>query len=111
MHEGNAFAVHIELRFAITQHLRTFAGEIGACGIDVIHADAKMMNATFWVAFEKFRDRRIGSRGLHQLDPGVAEIDVGHAHTLLFVDVDVADFQAVSVKQALGGDVEAGDYY
>ena len=56
MHKRDALAMHIGLRLAVTEHLRAFAREFGARGIDVIHADAEMMNAAPGIAFKKFGD-------------------------------------------------------
>ena len=42
---------------------------------DAVDREAEMMDAAFGILLEKLRDRRIGSRRLHELDLRVAEID------------------------------------
>ena len=111
MDKRDALAMHIVLRFAVTQHLRAFAREIGAQSIYTFHADTQMMNAALGIALEKFGNRRIGTRRLHQLDLCITEIDIRHAYALLFIDFDLADAKAVDVGEALGCRVEAGDDY
>ena len=65
------------------------------------------MDAACGILLEELRDRRIGARGLHQLDARVRQLDVGHAHALLLVHLDLPDVEPVDLFQALGGGFEA----
>jgi hypothetical protein len=49
------------------------------------------MDAALRIALEKFRDGRIRTRWLHQLDLAVRKLDVGQPHALLFVHHPLAD--------------------
>src|SRR5215831_3553187 len=95
MDEGNGRARDVVLRFAFPQNANTVFAESADGFGDVIDAEADVMNAALRIAFEKFGHRRIGPRRLHQLDPAVAEFDIGEAHALLGVFHAGANLEAV----------------
>src|SRR5687767_8021839 len=105
--ERDALAVHVALLLARSEHARAFFREPGGRGGHVVHLEAEMVDAARGVALEELRDRRIRARGLHQLDAGVRQLDVGHPHALLIVDLRRADIQPVDLFQALRRRVEA----
>src|SRR5260221_10533080 len=109
MQDEKARAVLVRLRLACAEHAQACRARGGGWAFDMVDVDTKMMNAAVRIAFEKFCYGRIGARGLHQFDFRVAEIDVGKAHTLLFVDSDRADFKPVFPADLARRGVEAGN--
>jgi hypothetical protein len=67
--------------------------------VDIIDAEAEVMDAAFRIAFEEFGDRRIRPRRLHQLDLGGAKLDIGETHALLGVDHARSDAKPVFVVE------------
>src|SRR5712692_5295778 len=99
MDEGDAIAGDAVLRLAAAEHAHAVAGE-GARGVlDVIDAETEVMNAALRIALEKFGDRRIRPRWLHQFDLPGAKLDVGEAHALLVVHHARSHLQSVSLAQ------------
>lgn len=109
VNKRNALAMYIVLRTTVAQHLGAFAGKFRTRCINAVHTNTEVMYATFGIALKKFGDRRIGTRWLHQLDLCIAQINVSHAHALLFVDKYLADFYAIDFGKAPGCGVETGN--
>src|SRR5689334_3992398 len=107
MHEGDALAMHVTLLPALPEHARAFLRVAGGGGGDVVHAQAEMVDASRGVLLEKLRDRRIRARGLHELDAGIRQLDVGEAHALLLVHLRCADLEAVHFFQTCRRRVQA----
>src|SRR6476469_30875 len=105
MHESYSLAVHVLLH-AVANHARAFVLKLDDTRLDAVHLQAEMMYAAARIALEEFRDGRIGARRLHELDLRIAEIDVRHAHALLLVHADFADFQAVFFFELARGGLE-----
>ena len=55
--------------------------------LHVVDTEREVMDAALRIALEKFRDRRIRTRRLHQLDLAAGKLDVGEPHALLLVDI------------------------
>jgi hypothetical protein len=67
--------------------------------VDIIDAEAEVMDAAFRIAFEEFGDRRIRPRRLHQLDLGGAKLDIGETHALLGIYHARSDLEPVFVVE------------
>jgi hypothetical protein len=68
-----------------------------------------VVDAAMRITFEKLRHRRIRSRRFHQLDPRVAELDIGEPYALLLVDARGTDPQPVGFLEPCRSRVEAGN--
>ena len=71
--------------------------------LDVVDAEAEVMNAALRIAFEEFGDRGIRPRRFDQLDPGGAELDIGKPHALLGVFHARSDRESVFLVELPGG--------
>src|SRR5262245_9836267 len=85
MEEGDRLARDVALRPTGAQHGPAVLSESMRGLLDIVDAEAEVMNAAFRIAFEEFGDRRIRPRRLHQLDLGGAKLDIGETHALLGV--------------------------
>src|SRR5262249_24136811 len=99
MKEGDRLAGDVALRLAGAQHAHAVLSE-RTCGfLDIVDAEAEVMDAALGIALEEFGDRRIRPRRLHQLDLTAAELDVGQTHALLGVDHARSDAKPVFVVE------------
>jgi hypothetical protein len=71
--EQHRLAVGADLRIAVAQHPRTFRDQLVAGRDDVRHFVADMMDAAVGVALNEFRDRRVLTERLDELDLGVRQ--------------------------------------
>src|SRR5262249_56469970 len=67
--------------------------------LDIVDAEAEVMDAALRIALEELGDRRIPPRRLHQLDLAAAQLDIGETHALLGVDHGRSDAKPVFVVE------------
>src|SRR5215831_4470135 len=99
MEKGDRLAGDVVLRLAGAQHAHAVPSERMRGFLDVVDAEAEVMDAAFRIALEESGDRRIRPRRLHQLDLAAAELDIGETHALLGVDHARSDAKPVFVVE------------
>src|SRR5262249_29825447 len=84
--KSDPFPRHIIMRVAVAKDAHARLAQFAKYLIHRFDAKRDMMDAALRIALQKLRNRGIGSRWFHQLDPGVAEVDIGEPHPLLRVN-------------------------
>src|SRR5690348_15208243 len=101
MDKRNALAMDVFLRRTTSQYPHALLADRAARRLHAVRAETEVMYAAGGMTFQKLRYRGLGACRFHQLDFGIAKLDVGEPYALLLVHLRGAHCEPVVLLEPL----------